>query len=216
MNCEEFLRRSEEWMEGQRSEDARLHAMSCERCAALVEDLDAIRLTAPQIAETVAPPERLWNAIHARLEEEGLIRRIGWRERLAGRVHISMRPVAAAVAALALALLTVTINFRVHRAPVAPSGPDWLSTDQPELASVDTQLNHVEVGTIRSLHTADPAIQDTLQQNLMIINRQIALCEKTLEQAPSDQNTQEYLYDAYQQKADLLNMIAERNIGTAE
>jgi hypothetical protein len=217
MNCEEFERQSEHWMDGHRAPEAREHAMECERCRAMVEDLDAIRLFAPQLAATAAPPERLWTSIRAQLEREGLIHEPGWMERVGGWVRVSARPVAtAAAAALTLALIAMTVATRVQAPRPVATGPAWLSSDQPELSSVDTQLDHVERGAIRSLRTPNPAVREALQENLMIIDRQIARCEKTLEQAPSDENTRDYLYDAYQQKAELLNMMAERSTAAAE
>ncbi|HVB32997.1 MAG TPA: hypothetical protein VNJ52_01285 [Patescibacteria group bacterium] len=216
MNCEEFVRQSEEWMEGRRSAPARAHAMECERCRAYVEDLDAIRLLAPQLASLeTAPPERLWRSIHARMVKEGLVRRAGWLSRPSAWAPTLVRPLVAAAAALALAALTFTITSRPARQPM-PAGRGWLSADETELASVDTQLDHVERGTVESVHASDPQVQYVLQQNLMIVNRQIARCEKTLEEAPSDENTRDYLYDAYQQKADLLNLMAEQNAGVTE
>lgn len=216
MNCEEFEGQTERWMEGDRPPEAREHALACERCRALVEDLDAIRMIAPQLGEQVAPPERLWTSIRAQLEREGLLHRPSWTQRVVDWVHIPVRPAATlGAAALAASLVIVTIGIHL-RQPVRPTGPEWLSSDQAELVKVDTQLNHVERGAIRSFHTPNPAVKEALQQNLMIIDRQIATCEKTLEQVPSDENTREYLYDAYRQKAELLNMMAERSTAAAE
>ncbi|HEV2388825.1 MAG TPA: hypothetical protein VGS20_16400 [Candidatus Acidoferrales bacterium] len=199
-----------QWMDGVRTAEAREHLTVCERCRNLVEDLDQIRAVAPQLARELAPPPRLWASIRAQLEREELIRQPSWWESLAGWFPApSWRLAASTAAVLALAAVTIVLSGRNPR--VQPKSPDWLSTDQPELASVDIQLNHVERRAIRSLHTDDPAVGDTLEQNLAIIDRQIALCEKTLEQTPADENTSDYLYDAYRQKADLLTMIAERS-----
>lgn len=217
MNCAEFRQHTERWMEGEREREAREHALACERCRALVEDLDAIRLAAPLMAEAVAPPERLWVAVRTQLEREGLIRRPSWADRLVRWTRVAAHPVAATTAAtvLAAALVVLSLGLRTRPQPSSP-GRQWLSSDQPELVKVDTQLDHLERKTIRSFHTPDPAVKEALQENLMIIDRQIARCEKTLEQAPSDQNTRDYLYDAYRQKAQLLNMMAERSTAAAE
>ncbi len=211
MNCEEFARQSEEWMEGRRTAEARTHAMACERCRAFVEDLDQIRLLAPELSLDVEPPDHLWKHIHSQLKKEGLIQQPAWTHAAAQWVSVARRPLFAAAAALALALLTFTVSMRPTRPAAPATGPMWLSADQTELVSVDTQLDHVERGTIGSLGTSDPMVQNTLRQNLLIVDRQIARCEKTLEEAPSDEYTRDYLFDAYQQKADLLNMMAERS-----
>jgi hypothetical protein len=217
MNCEEFVRQTEQWMEGKRTADAREHAIGCERCRSLVEDLDAIRLFAPQLGATAEPPARLWTSIRSQLEREGLVREPGWAERLGGWVRLTARPLVTATAgAVALALIAFTVATRVQPPRQVATGPAWLSSDQPELSSIDKQLDHVERGAIRSMRTPNPAVREALQENLMIIDRQIARCEKTLEQAPSDENTRDYLYDAYQQKAELLNMMAERSTASAE
>lgn len=204
-------------MEGVREPEAREHALACERCRGLVEDLDAIRLAAPQLAEAVAPPERLWVALRAQLESEGLIRRPRWTDQLARWTRRAVHPVTATAAATALAAALVLLSLGLRTRPKSPSpGRQWLSSDQQELVKVDTQLDHLERKTMRSFQTPDPAVKEALQENLMIINRQIARCEKTLEQVPSDENTKEYLYDAYRQKAQLLNMMAERSTAAAE
>lgn len=217
MNCQEFLSQTDEWMEGRRNARAREHALACPNCRAFVEDLDAIRLAAPQLAEDVAPPPRLWTALRAQLESEKLIREPRWAETVSAWFRVPVRGLAVgAAAAVVVALGAVLLIPQANRNVKTPQTPNWLSTDQPDLAQVDRQLNHVQSYTIPSLHTADPAVSDALRQNLLIVNRQIALCEKTLEQAPSDENTRDYLYDAYQQKANLLNMIAERASAAAE
>jgi hypothetical protein len=208
MTCEEFANQTEEWMEGRRSPEAREHAMACEACRAYVEDLDAIRLVAPQLALNEEPPERLWKAIRAQVAKEGLIREPAWPARAFKWAFVYNGPLAAVAAGLALALLTFSVTAPRLRPPVRTSGHVWLSANEAELANIDTQLNHVERSTMRSVRPADPAVQETLRQNLVIVDRQIARCEKTLEQAPSDENTRDYLYDAYRQKADLLNMMA--------
>ena len=49
-----------------------------------------------------------------------------------------------------------------------------------------------------------------LQQNLKEIDDFIADCERHLKQAPQDEVAREYLYSAYQQKAELLAAMLDR------
>ena len=50
----------------------------------------------------------------------------------------------------------------------------------------------------------------SLQKNLAIVDNYIALCEKSVLDEPENEVARDYLYDAYQQKADLLAQISER------
>ena len=51
----------------------------------------------------------------------------------------------------------------------------------------------------------------SLQQNLRIVDNLIAVCEKTVREHPRDPLAREYLYGAYQQKADLLAVAMDRS-----
>ena len=55
------------------SADAREHLAGCPACQDLFADFSAISLAAREIPAEVAPPERLWVSLQARLESEGLI-----------------------------------------------------------------------------------------------------------------------------------------------
>ncbi len=55
------------------SADAREHLASCSACQDLFADFSAISLAAREIPAEVAPPDRLWVSLQARLESEGLI-----------------------------------------------------------------------------------------------------------------------------------------------
>ena len=50
----------------------------------------------------------------------------------------------------------------------------------------------------------------SLHENLAIVDNYIALCEKSVREEPENEVAREYLYQAYQQKADLLAQMTER------
>ena len=52
----------------------------------------------------------------------------------------------------------------------------------------------------------------SLNQNLAIVDNMIAMCEKSVREAPQDEMTRDFLYQAYQQKADLLATMTERGV----
>jgi len=57
---------------------------------------------------------------------------------------------------------------------------------------------------------SDPVVTASLQKNLAIVDNYIALCEKSVQEEPENEIARDYLYGAYQQKADLLAQMTER------
>lgn len=49
-----------------------------------------------------------------------------------------------------------------------------------------------------------------LYENLAMVDNYISLCEKSVRDEPQSEMARDYLYGAYQQKADLLATMAER------
>ncbi len=72
MQCVEFLKHSERWMEGERNETAATHLKSCANCSALIADLETISGSAAALSEA-EPPARVWVSLRNQLEAEGLI-----------------------------------------------------------------------------------------------------------------------------------------------
>ena len=64
--------------------------------------------------------------------------------------------------------------------------------------------NPVESPLSSSALAGDPAIDESLQKNLRIVNEFIAECESHLKKYPQDTLAREYLNSAYQQKAQLI------------
>ena len=50
----------------------------------------------------------------------------------------------------------------------------------------------------------------SLHENLAIVDNYITLCEKSVREEPENEVARDYLYGAYQQKADLLAQMTER------
>ena len=55
-----------------------------------------------------------------------------------------------------------------------------------------------------------PVVTASLHKNLEIVDNYIALCEKSVQEDPENELARDYLYGAYQQKADLLAQISGR------
>lgn len=212
MNCTEFLNHIGDWIEGQEIPGARDHSRTCAHCRELAEDLGMIRLAAVTLPEADPEPSpRIWTALRAQLEREGLIRadaappaqRSSWFD----SIFVIPRPALAGayVAILAFAGLALTgpvhIRGRQDRsAATAPTPPAQLSA----------QLNDAEKVAVASLASFSPEVTNDIRQNLSIVDNDIALCEKNVQESPESEIARDYLYGAYQQKADLLAQISER------
>jgi hypothetical protein len=220
ITCRQFLAYLEPWMEGERPQDAQAHLRTCRNCSIVVSDLELIHTEARSwsTAEQDAP-ERVWNSLRAQLEQEGLIRetiqvredaakaqapRAGWFSSLFPRLP---RPVLAgaylaALVAVAFAL-SGPVNKRVNEAR-------WLKGTQISTSPLSAQLNFAEQNSNSYVTRADPAVTASLHQNLALVDKYIALCEKSVNEEPQNEVARDYLYEAYQQKADLLTQMTER------
>src|ERR1700730_9099653 len=74
ITCREFLSYLAPWMEGERSQDAQAHVRACPDCSSVIKDWEMIHAEARSwSASEQDAPERVWTALRARLEQEGLI-----------------------------------------------------------------------------------------------------------------------------------------------
>jgi hypothetical protein len=220
IGCNEFLKHLDAWMEGERAPDARAHVRECARCRSLIEDMDAIRQTAGAwAAEEVDPPARVWVSLRAQLEEEGLIRdevHVGEPSRkersrgwLAGIFTVVPRPALAGAYLLAL----IAGSFAL----TGPSAKQlnesrWISGTQDSTGTMSAQLQTAERDSVSAMAGSDPVVTASLHDNLAIVDNYIALCEKSVREEPESEIARDYLYDAYEQKADLLAQMTERGV----
>jgi len=85
----------------------------------------------------------------------------------------------------------------------------WMRGTQNSTAVLGAHLDSVENTTVDSLRS-NPVVYAALHKNLAIVDNYITLCEKTVREDPESEIARDYLYDAYQQKADLLAQMNER------
>jgi hypothetical protein len=218
-SCKGFLSHLDAWSEGERPADSKAHLRDCASCQAIVADLTAIQTEARSWSALESEaPERVWTSLRAQLEQEGLIHtsetdravvavvapsHADWLRELFSRIP---RP------ALAGAYLSVLVALAF-----ALSGPAsresnearWLQGTQVETSPLSAKLNSFEQNPLAS-RDLNPAVTASLQQNLAIVDNYISLCEKSVQEEPENEVARDYLYEAYQQKADLLAQIGER------
>lgn len=219
MQCGEFYELAEQWMEGERSAVAEAHLNACANCRSLIADLEAIA-RAGAVLETTAPepPERIWVSLRNQLEAEGIIRETGereswlaqaWEELGAGLRAVARRPAVAlayaGVLALAL-LLSGTPSQQVAEDEIA-------QIKQRHMVKLLVLDQRVRAEAVPAFHRKNPIVADSYRQNLEIVDNFIVLCEKAVRENPDDPIAREYLFAAYQQKANLMAAVVERGVG---
>jgi len=216
--CAAFLQFSERWMEGERDGVAAAHLQSCTNCSALVADLEAISVSAPALAE-VEPPARVWVSLRNQLEVAGLVQEpaeaaAAVQAEPRPSLFFGLRPV------LATALLAVLVLFsgfyanqggEISRSTGSPRTLAQGPSDGREVLKELEAFAPLAAAALPEVHEHDPLVRAAYKQNLQIIDNAIAMCEKTVKQDPRNEAAADYLRAAYQQKADLLASISQRD-----
>ncbi len=228
MGCKEFLNQLDDWMDGVRPSEGRAHVLECAHCRGLVEDMDAIRQTAGAWAAAEEdPPARVWVSLRAQLAQEGLIRgevRGAVHDELAEKVsHRAtglvgwIEGIFAAVPRPALAGAYLLALIAVSFALTGPSTKQindsrWISGTQDSTGQMSAQLQTAEQDSVSAMVESNPVVTASLHDNLAIVDNYIALCEKSVREEPENEVARDFLYDAYEQKADLLAQMTERGV----
>jgi len=197
IGCNEFRKQFEAWMEGDRTPDARAHVRECPHCRSLVEDMDAVRLVAHAWSvEEADPPARVWLSLRAQLEREGLI-----RDEVSEEAHAS-----------APSRTEAPRGWLAGIFAAVPRPGRWISGTQDSTGTLSAQLQTAERDSVSAMAGSDPVVTASLHDNLAIVDNYIALCEKSVREDPESEIARDYLYDAYEQKADLLAQMTERGV----
>jgi hypothetical protein len=202
-------------------EEARAHVAGCVACQNLVADFNAIVAAAERMPAEIAPPERVWVALRAQLEAEGII-----REQAAVRAPelpsfwqalssaLSGRKLAIAAAGLVIVFGAL---FELRSGPgqterLATASPTSTVSSDP-FSSTAAALNEQErdIANMQPVKVGSTAPVDaSLQKNLRELDEFIAECSQHLKEQPQDELAREYLAAAYQQKAELLSAMIDR------
>jgi hypothetical protein len=212
VSCSAFLGQLDQWMEGERSPAAEAHVRSCAECSNLVADLDSIRDTASSLAAADPEPSpRVWNALRAQLEDEGLIhaaRPEAVKRWLQGTFWVP-RPVLAGAYLVAL----IASGFALSGSSSLRNDSNlWMSRTQRSTQPLSARLA-TEEDAISSMANANPVVTASLRKSLAVIDNNIALCEKSVREEPQNEFARDYLYEAYHQKADLIAQVTEGDEG---
>lgn len=195
---------------------AEAHLQDCVQCSLLWSDLETIRTCAQEWgADEPEPPARVWIALRAQLEAEGLIHepaiaRPGWLAGwLSGGPRLAMA--GAYLSLLLVGAVLVRTDLPVFVASRGGAQVTLLSEADSAEANLGQTLDSDMKRVMASLPEHNASLATSLQQNLGIVDNMIALCEKSVREQPSDPMAREYLYGAYEQKAVLLATAMDRS-----
>jgi len=190
--------------------DQRAHLRNCPQCAALVEELLVIACAAGELREAQEPSPRVWNAIQARLRQEGVIRPQRTRRSLLPDFNSPwgwarwVLPVAAAL------LITIGLVVRQHSTPrvVASNYPTQTSFSDSDVAVAGLSDDDL----IQEIAQQPPALREQYTDNLRRVNQYIVDAKYSVAADPNDEEARRSLMEAYQEKAMLFELAMDRSL----
>lgn len=219
MQCDQFEQILEQQDNGPLPKPALAHVDECEGCRSLMADLGEIHEVAMAMgAEGIAPPERVWVALRNQLEAEGIFRdsqqapqkiRQGWWSAF-------QRPAFAGAFLGLIVMGAAAISYRQGSSPVAVQSQLSVPQDTSAVPAADSVFKEevLTVGndSIPGFQQQDAAVTASFRKNLGIVDNFIAMCEKDVREQPDNEMAREYLYGAYEQKAELLATATSRSL----
>ncbi len=219
MQCEQFEQIFEQQEYEGLPKPALAHIEECEACRSLALDLGAIHDAAMEMgADGIAPPDRIWISLRNQLEAEGVIRepvaapqstRLGWWSAF-------QRPAVAGAFLTLILVAAVTITYKQDFSQVAGRRQFALQQEISPVPSAETvfrqELMTVGNDAIPGFEKRDAEVADSIRRNLGVVDNFIAMCEKSVREQPDNEMAREYLYGAYQEKADLLATATSRSM----
>jgi len=210
MTCDEFERVLPE-LEGGHSSEQEEHLRSCSSCSELVSNLNAITDNARLLPE-YEPGPQVWNAIETALRQEGLIRQP--QLQLVSPASSSPRWRFAWLVPIAAAALFGSGLFLIHRQvdrqfAVKPAVTTASVTTPAEPArNVASSADEEQI--LAAIAARAPAMRASYESNLRAVEAYIRDAELSAHDNPNDQIAQQYLTNAYEQRAMVYEMAINR------
>jgi hypothetical protein len=209
MTCEEFERVLPE-LGSNHSIEQEEHLRSCAACSDLVSDLNAISQQGRLLQASEDPSPWVWNSIEVALRQEGLIReqpdnplihspRLSWKLRW-------LVPAGAACLIFFGVLLHERGGIQVRIAKqTSPVGVVTADLQAETMPSDDVQV-------LNSVAARMPSMRSAYEQDLRAVNAYIRDAEQSAHNDPNDEVAQQYLRNAYEQKAMVYEMALDRSL----
>ena len=218
MNCAQFQEILPDVIEGGRNAEQEAHLQSCPLCSGLVADLNLIASEAPQLQEFADPAPRVWNSIEIALRQEGLIReplRPTLLPPVKRRWSLGWLAPVATVALLAFGVFVYqrVSNEQRSAANVSTPVPAAVTNIQTarSLKIVNNNSNE-DRQLLEAVASRAPAMQAAYASNLESVNAYIRDAEESAQADPNDEEAQQVVMDAYEQRATIYEMALDRSL----
>ncbi len=215
MNCAEFERFLPDILDSDRTAEQESHLEFCSTCSDLLSDLKAISQQARLLQGSEEPSRRVWNSIEIALRQEGLIRPpereliliqgFSRRRRMTWLV-----PVAAALV-VAFGVLRYERSPAVRQAGSLAS-PALVAEAPPAAPAIRRWSPGSDEQLLKLVSSHSPTLLASYQADLRDVNSYIRDAEQSVETNPNDAEAQQYLMDAYDQKAMVYEMALNRSL----
>ena len=206
MTCQEFERVLPELGDG-RTMEQEAHLRSCSACSDLLADLNAISQQARLLQASEEPSPWVWNSIEVALQQEGLIRQpylahsqppappplLGWKLRW-------LVPLAAA--------FLVAFGVLMHQRGTVQLD----ASKQPPPPVAVVPVDNEDQQLLKTVAARMPSMRDAYEANLRSVNAYIRDAEQSAHSDPNDEVAQQYLRNAYEQKAMVYEMALDRSL----
>jgi hypothetical protein len=213
MNCAEFQEILPEVFDSGRTAEQESHLKSCPVCSDLVAELDLIANEARQLQETAEPSPRVWASIEIALRQEGIIHEPQLRPTLVPSVPRRwsigwLAPVAAA----AVIATGVVVYQRGSVQTSFPSAGPAVANVAPKVPITPLSVTDEDRQLLDALASRSPAAQKQYASNLQNVNAYIHDAEESAQADPNDEEAQQIVMDAYEQRAAVYEMALDRSM----
>ncbi len=217
MNCTEFQEILPEVFGGGRTAEQEAHLKSCPMCSGLLADLDLVAREARQLRELAEPSPRVWDSIEIELRREGVIHEPRRGPSLVPPVArrwnlgVWLAPVAA------LALVAFGIGVYQRGSSGTQSAPQLIATAPASVSSLQADKNPPVVNAddqqlLAAVASRSPAMRAQYASNLQNVNAYIRDAEESAQADPNDEEAQQIVMDAYEQRAAVYEMALDRSL----
>jgi hypothetical protein len=213
MNCTEFQEILPEVFDSGRTAEQELHLKSCLVCSGLVTELDLIASEARQLQEVAEPNPRVWASIEIALRQEGIIHEPQLRPTLVPSVprRWSMGWLAPVAAAAVIAAGVVVYQRGPAQTSFPPAGPA-VANVAPKVPITPLSVTDEDRQLLDALASRSPAAQKQYASNLQNVNAYIHDAEESAQADPNDEEAQQIVMDAYEQRAAVYEMALDRSM----